>query len=273
MKGKEAARSANRRHGAAMEHLRQLTEDLASYRVRARDAETEARQLRVRVEQLEHQIATDRDVVDGAVKFITEERRSQKEWSEKWYEALGDVFRLFRDAVPLDVPTDDCMELFRRRYPKLWLVTIRDGDHMGDVVTANPLWSRKGFDATALRRLGRALGRRAQLSWDDDRDMADVMADLLDMRHMGLEPSEAALLMAGTDDPVEARAMLQGKTRCRWMGGGGIRSTGGRSTCSPSWSRSAGPRSPSSPTPWAGRAVPPTPPSSTPASTCARRSG
>jgi predicted nucleic acid-binding Zn-ribbon protein len=92
MKGKEAARSANRRHGAAMEHLRQLTEDLASYRVRARDAETEARRLRVRVEQLEHQVAADQETVDGAVRFIAQAERSRKATIAEWRAALGDLF-------------------------------------------------------------------------------------------------------------------------------------------------------------------------------------
>jgi len=213
MKGKEAARSANRRHGAAMEHLRQLTEDLATYRVRARDAEIEARRLRVRVEQLEHQVAADQETVDGAVKFIAVQQRSQKEWVDKWRDALGDIFRLLHDVLPLDVRLDDHLELFRRRYPKLWMVTIRDGDHVGEVVTCNPLWQRKGLDDVAVRRLGHALGTRSKASWDQDRDMADVMADLLDMRHMDLEPGEARLLLAGTDDPGEAQAILQGKAQ------------------------------------------------------------
>jgi hypothetical protein len=92
-------------------------------------------------------------------------------------------------------------------------VIFHNGDRDGEVVTGNELWRRKGFDGIAVRRLGRALGHRTQLSWEDDRDVADVMADILDMRYMDLAPGEAALLLAGTDDPAEAQAILQGKAQ------------------------------------------------------------
>jgi hypothetical protein len=155
-RGKEAAKAANRRNDAALQHIDRLTSELTTAKIRMRDAEARAASAELRVHRSETKIAADAADMQAVNEYLDIHRRHIKDHRRMWRDgAQKDLVRLMSDAIPIKRATEaDFIEFMLKRYPDLcaWLGW---GEHQ--IIRPRHV---KGLDESATRRIGRALGQR-----------------------------------------------------------------------------------------------------------------
>jgi hypothetical protein len=191
-KGKQAALSARRQHAAAMEHLSAVTDELAELKVRTRDAEARAFHAEQRARNAELQVQKDAEVVANCVALIDAQRKAVRKQDAEWNDGpKTDLLQMFDDLRSAgNMGRSDIMDFLMKRYPR-FTAYLGWGESQG-------LYRRphmRGLTEEHVRKLGRALGERVTISWDPERDAADVVKDILDIKHMNLTQDEMLELL------------------------------------------------------------------------------
>lgn len=190
-RGKQAALAASRRHEAAMEHIDRLTNEITSLKLRTRDAEQRAATAEIRVQRAENEVEAYREDVDRCVEYVDAHlayyKASRKEWEG---EPKKEFMKLLVDSLPLtEAATSDRVEFLFRRYPNLMSWLGWEDAKSGRAFTYRSR-HMEGMTVDAAKSLQRVRGDRILAVWDRDRDLADVMNDMLDIGQMELDEAE-----------------------------------------------------------------------------------
>jgi hypothetical protein len=190
MKGKEALAAAHRRLAGACEHIDQLSEQLAEAKRRVRDAEARADKAD-RLEKLladknnDELLAEALDTIRWWEKVRVEDvDRRRAAWRELGARLLPDL--QFRGN------TVDRMEFLLRRYPAL-CAALSAGE-WADIPVRDTRYqlgrSARHLSEEERSRLQRQRGIREASEGDDDTDVAEVWADVLEAKQTGFAPHE-----------------------------------------------------------------------------------
>lgn len=195
-RGKEALLAANRRCTAAHEVIDRLTTEVAEAKLRARLAEQRIQELEpraARTDELEAQCRDDRLLADALNGLHDWRKIADQDWQRR-KAAWSDLRQLQTDLSGLGpMGMRDAGDFIIERYPRL--VNALSAGRTSYVRTREDTPTYRKLSTEDRKRLDRAFGNRAAPEWDPEADAANVLADLLDARQIGLSPNETRELL------------------------------------------------------------------------------
>lgn len=194
-RGKEAVLAERRRVEARDELIDRLTSELTEAKLRARKVEAEAAKVPALVAEgakLRQQIESD-ELLTASLEANRAWKRIATEDLERRRAAFMELRKFFSDLrAPLGTGPDRT-EFLKRRYPALLnALTAGQGLRSDDRVGA-----LRDMPEDERKRLERLMGVRATFRGEPDRDMAEIVADVLEARQLGFTGEDVWDLVLG----------------------------------------------------------------------------